>query len=162
MNPRERCAVVALIVTALTSDKVERPAALVAAEFMAKVALDENLRRSPPPPSLGSPPSPDEIPELARAMVRERYPDLDPNSGAAAARRWKRLVRLAEVVHEQQMAQVRGEKSPTAVIAKTRGVAPSTVRGWLHQANLEGFTPAYDWTPGSVTVDGDSAEAVTA
>jgi hypothetical protein len=113
-------------------------------ERAARIAVEHGLREDggPPSPSLGSPPSPDEIPELAREMVRERHPDLDPDSGPAAARRWKRLMRLAEVVHEQQVAQVAGEKSPTAVIAKARGVAPATVRGWLHQASLEGFTPA--------------------
>lgn len=78
-------------------------------------------------------------PRTPAEMVRVRFPDLDPQSGAGAARRWTRLIRLAEVVQEQQLAQARGEKSPTAVIAEARGVAPATVRGWLHQATREGF-----------------------
>lgn len=110
-----------------------------AARMMAEFSLRRGTDRPPLGPSWGKPPAVDEIPEIAEAMVRERHPDLDPKSGAGASRRWKRLVRLAEVVQEQQVAQARGEKSPTAVIAKARGVAPATVRGWLHQANQEGF-----------------------
>lgn len=86
-------------------------------------------------------PSPGSIAELARELVRERWPDLDPGAGAGAARRWNRLVRLAEVVHEHQAARARGEKAPANAVAEDRGVEPSTVRSWLHQAKQEGITP---------------------
>ncbi|MEU0035136.1 hypothetical protein [Streptomyces sp. NPDC006333] len=79
------------------------------------------------------------IPTVARETVRERHPEVDPDDGAAAARRWKRLIRLAEVWLEYQAAEARGEKAPTNVIAETRGVAPATVRSWLHHAKQEGL-----------------------
>lgn len=82
-----------------------------------------------------------DIAELARELVRERWPDLDPEAGAGAARRWNRLVRLAEVVHEHQAARAQGEKAPANAVAQARGVEPSTVRSWLHQAKQEGITP---------------------
>lgn len=72
-------------------------------------------------------------------MVRDRYPDLDPSSGPGAARRWNRLVRLAEIVQEHHAAVTSGAKSPTGVVAEARNVAPATVRSWLHQAKQEGF-----------------------
>lgn len=81
----------------------------------------------------------EDIPATARETVRERHPDVDPEGGPAAARRWNRLIRLAEVSLEYQEAQARGEKSPTAVIAEARGVAPATVRTWLHHAKQEGL-----------------------
>jgi hypothetical protein len=114
-------------------------------ERAARMAVEFYMRQGTdgPPlgPSWGSAPTPDEISETARAMVREAYPDVDPKAGAGAARRWKRLVRLAEVVQEHQVARARGEKAPAAVVAEARGVASSTVRSWLHQAKQEGFTP---------------------
>lgn len=81
----------------------------------------------------------EDIQETARAMVRERWPDLDPESGAGAARRWNRLVRLAEVVQEHQAARAQGEKAPASAVALARGVEPGTVRTWLHQAKQEGI-----------------------
>lgn len=81
-----------------------------------------------------------DVAETAQAMVRELYPDLDPEAGAGQARRWKRLIRLAEVVQEYQAARARGEKAPASVVAKDRGVEPGTVRTWLHQAKQEGIT----------------------
>lgn len=75
----------------------------------------------------------------AEEAVRVRFPSVDPNSGPGAARRWRRLVRLAEVAQEYRDAQERGEKAAGAAIAKARGVAPSTVNVWLHQARKEGF-----------------------
>jgi hypothetical protein len=85
--------------------------------------------------------SADDVAAIARELVRERWPDLDPEAGAGAARRWNRLVRLAEVVHEHQAARIRGDKAPANAVAKARGVEPSTVRSWLHQAKREGITP---------------------
>lgn len=84
-------------------------------------------------------PAPEDIPSVARETVRERHPEVDPEGGPAAARRWNRLVRLAEVWLEHQGAQVRGEKAPATVIAEARGVAPATVRSWLHHAKQEGL-----------------------
>ncbi|MET9414111.1 hypothetical protein ABZY03_07955 [Streptomyces klenkii] len=84
------------------------------------------------------------ISEAAQVMVRELHPDLDETAGAGAARRWKRLVRLAEVVQEYQMAVTRGDKSPAATVAEARDVAPATVRSWMHQARKEGFDTVVD------------------
>ncbi|MFD7986804.1 hypothetical protein ACFV4M_25950 [Kitasatospora indigofera] len=112
-------------------------------ERAARSALAFGLRTpdgTPLPWSVSTPAA--DIPAVARETVRERHPDVDPDSGAAAARRWKRLVRLAEVVLELQAAEARGEKSPTAVVAEARGVAQPTVRSWLHQAKKEGFVAA--------------------
>jgi hypothetical protein len=85
------------------------------------------------------PPAEEDIPAVARELVRERHPDVDPGAGPAAVRRWNRLVRLAEVWLEYQAALTRGEKAPTVVIAEARNVAPATVRTWLHHAKQEGF-----------------------
>lgn len=85
------------------------------------------------------PPAEEDIPAVAREMVRERHPDVTPETGPAAERRWNRLLRLAEVWLENQAALARGEKAPTVVIAEARGVAPATVRTWLHHAKQEGF-----------------------
>lgn len=133
-TPDEWAHIGATMVRDLPLARLERAARLIA-EFSLRADGD------PPGPTWGKRPSADEIPEIARDMVRKRYPDLDPDAGAGAARSWRRLVRLAEVVLEHQLAQHAGEKSPTAAIAEVRGVAPATVRGWLHQANQEGFAP---------------------
>ncbi|MBM7091029.1 hypothetical protein JTP67_21295 [Streptomyces sp. S12] len=85
-----------------------------------------------------------DIPALARETVRERHPEVDPDAGPAAARRWKRLTRLAEVWLEYQAAEASGDRSPTNTIAEARGVAPATVRGWIHHARREGL----DVSPG--------------
>ena len=89
-------------------------------------------------------PPPEDIPSVARETVRERHPEVNPEGGPAAARRWNRLVRLAEVWLEHQAAQARGEKAPTTVIAEARGVAPATVRSWLHHAKQEGLDSPLD------------------
>lgn len=75
----------------------------------------------------------------AEDVVRERFPDLDPDSGLGAARRWRRLIRLAEVAEEYRAAQEAGAKAPATVVAENRGVAPGTVGTWLHYARKEGF-----------------------
>lgn len=84
-------------------------------------------------------PTPEDIPAVARETVRERHPEVDPEGGPAASRRWNRLLRLAEVWLEHQGAQARGEKAPAKVVAEARGVAPATVRSWLHHAKQEGL-----------------------
>ncbi|MDJ1131762.1 hypothetical protein [Streptomyces iconiensis] len=132
----ERLRVVASLVQTLPLGKFER-AARVAAEMSLSHGHTEPEKLLEAYWPGGSPP---DIPETARAMVRDRWPDLDPETGAAAARRWRRLVRLAEVVQEHQVARARGEKAPANVVADGRGVQPSTVRSWLHQAKQEGIT----------------------
>ncbi|MEV5182864.1 hypothetical protein AB0K88_24200 [Streptomyces werraensis] len=87
---------------------------------------------------------PQDIPGLARETVRNRHPEVDPEAGPAAARRWKRLIRLAEVWLEYQAAEASGDRAPTNTIAEARGVAPATVRGWIHHARREGL----DTSPG--------------
>lgn len=84
----------------------------------------------------------EEIPGYAEQMVRERHPDVDPDGGAGARRRWNRLIRLAEVRLEYNQAVALGEKAPATAVAEKRGVAPGTVRTWLHQAKHEGFGEA--------------------
>lgn len=81
----------------------------------------------------------EEIPYYAEQMVRERHPDVNSDDGPAALRRWNRLIRLAEVRLEYNHAVAKGEKAPATVVAEKRGVAPGTVRTWLHQAKQEGF-----------------------
>lgn len=80
-----------------------------------------------------------EIPAYAEQMVRERHPDVDPDGGPAARRRWNRLIRLAEVRLEYNHAVAQNQKAPATFVAEKRGVAPGTVRTWLHQAKQEGF-----------------------
>jgi hypothetical protein len=89
-----------------------------------------------------------DIPTVAQESVRERHPEVNPDDGPAAARRWKRLIRLAEVWLEYQALEARGEKAPTNVIAEARGVAPATVRSWLHHAKQEQLdaSPVDAWT----------------
>ncbi|MET9762055.1 hypothetical protein ABZ016_23865 [Streptomyces sp. NPDC006372] len=84
-------------------------------------------------------PPPELIPERAAEMVRERHPDVNPDDGPGALRRWKRLIRLAEVQLEYAAAIAAGEKAPAAFVAEKRGVAPGTVRTWLHGAKQEGL-----------------------
>jgi hypothetical protein len=132
----ERLRVVASLVQTLPLGKFERAARVAAELYLSQGCPEpERLREAYWPG--GSPP---DIPDTARAMVRESWPDLDPETGAGAARRWNRLVRLAEVVQEHQAARARGEKAPANVVAEARGVEPSTVRSWLHQAKQEGIT----------------------
>ncbi|MGW0417491.1 hypothetical protein [Streptomyces sp. NPDC003015] len=90
---------------------------------------------------------PQDIPGLARDTVRGRHPEVDPDEGPAAARRWNRLIRLAEVWLEYQAAEAAGDRAPTNTIAEARNVAPATVRGWLHHARREGLdtSPADFW-----------------
>ncbi|WP_181007431.1 helix-turn-helix domain-containing protein [Streptomyces sp. SM1] len=133
----ERLRVVASFVQTLPLGKFER-AARVAAELHLRQgrATPEQMAGAYWPEG-----KPDDIPEAARALVRDRWPELDPDAGAGAARRWNRLVRLAEVVQEHQAARARGEKAPANVVAEARGVEPGTVRSWLHQARQEGIAP---------------------
>lgn len=132
----ERLHVTASFVRDLPTTKLERAARMVAELYLGAGVWDRKKLLDAYWPD-GSPP---DIPETARAMVRERWPDLDPEAGAGAARRWNRLVRLAEVVQEHQAARARGEKAPAGVVAKARGVEPGTIRTWLHQAKQEGIT----------------------
>lgn len=133
----ERLRVVASLVQTLPLGKFER-AARVAAELRFRQGADALQRVVEAHWAGGDAP---DIPETARDLVRERWPDLDPDAGAGAARRWNRLVRLAEVVQEHQVARARGEKAPANVVAEARGVEPGTVRSWLHQARQEGIAP---------------------
>jgi hypothetical protein len=136
LSVHERLHVTASFVRDLPTTKLER-AARMAAEMRLGWGDQDRERLMDSYWPGGSPP---DIPETARSMVRERWPDLDPEAGAGAARRWNRLVRLAEVVQEHQAARARGEKAPASVVAEARGVEPGTVRTWLHQAKTEGIT----------------------
>lgn len=85
------------------------------------------------------PPSADEIPARAEEMVRTHHPDVNPDHGPGALRRWNRLIRLAEVQLEYNAAAAQGEKAPATVVAEKRGVSPATVSTWLHHAKKEGL-----------------------
>ncbi|MER5211947.1 hypothetical protein ABT063_15540 [Streptomyces sp. NPDC002838] len=86
-----------------------------------------------------APPPVEKIPERAEKMVRSHHPDVDPDSGPGAQRRWNRLTRLAEVQLEYNAAAAAGEKAPATVVAEKRGVSPATVNTWLHHAKKEGL-----------------------
>ncbi|WP_445279667.1 hypothetical protein [Streptomyces sp. DSM 118148] len=128
----------ATVVRDLPLTKLER-----AARFMLQVSLKapDGAPLSGRLAAFG--PDPEDIPATARETVRERHPDVDPEAGPAALRRWNRLTRLAEVWLEYHAAQAKGEKAPTTVIAEARGVAPATVRTWLHHAKQEGLDTSF-------------------
>jgi hypothetical protein len=86
-----------------------------------------------------APPPVEKIPERAEGMVRANHPDVDPDGGPGALRRWRRLIRLAEVQLEYNAAAVAGEKAPATVVAERRGVSTATVNTWLHHAKKEGL-----------------------
>ncbi|MFE5218416.1 MULTISPECIES: hypothetical protein [unclassified Streptomyces] len=113
-------------------------------ERAARLALSMGLRSSSGAPLSGArmvtaAPAPDQIPDLARQLVRERHPDVNPDDGPGAARRWNRLIRLAEVQLEYAAAIASGQKAPASYVAEQRGVAAGTVRTWLHGAKQEGL-----------------------
>jgi len=85
------------------------------------------------------PPPVEKIPERAEEMVRVHHPDVDPAGAPGALRRWKRLIRLAEVQLEYNAAAAAGEKAPATVVAEKRGVAVGTVHVWLSHAKKEGL-----------------------
>lgn len=85
------------------------------------------------------PPSAEEIPARAEEMVRAHHPDVDPEGAPGARRRWKRLIRLAEVQLEYNAAAASGERAPATVVAEKRGVAVGTVHVWLSHAKKEGL-----------------------
>jgi hypothetical protein len=132
----ERVHVGASFIRDLPTAKLERAARMAAEARLTRgpAAISETWKQTHVPAG-----DPAEVREVARTMVRERWPDLDPETGAGAARRWNRLVRLAEVVQEHQAARARGEKAPASAVAQARGVEPGTVRTWLHQAKQEGI-----------------------
>lgn len=114
-------------------------------ERVARMMLTFGLRTSEGAPlnlSAGVfevPPPAEKIPARAEEMVRAHHPDVDPDGGPGALRRWKRLTRLAEVQLEYNAAAAQGEKAPATVVAEKRGVTPATVSTWLHHAKKEGL-----------------------
>lgn len=74
------------------------------------------------------------------ALVRRRYPDLNPEAGAGQKRRWESLTHVASVTMEMLSLQVYGAKDPTAAVAEHHGVKPATVRSWLHRARQSGVS----------------------
>ncbi|MFE9880486.1 hypothetical protein [Streptomyces sp. NPDC005784] len=86
-----------------------------------------------------APPPIEKIPERAEEMVRANHPDVDPDGGPGALRRWRRLIRLAEVQLEYNAAAAAGEKAPATVVAEKRDASTATVNTWLHHAKKEGL-----------------------
>jgi hypothetical protein len=80
--------------------------------------------------------------ERAETLVQYLHPELNPISGKAAARKYESLVRYAEVLDEYAQVLAAGGDDPTVVIAKRRGVAPATVRSWLHRGREAGLDAA--------------------
>ncbi|MGC5534203.1 hypothetical protein [Streptomyces sp. SR-10] len=81
----------------------------------------------------------------AEQLVRSLHPDVDPRSGKAGARRWRRLTKLAEVSLVYYRAQMSGVHRYAEAVAETRDVAPATVRSWIFQAQREGITTEVVW-----------------
>lgn len=82
----------------------------------------------------------------AERLVRYLHPGVDPRSGKAGARRWRRLTKLAEVSLEYYQTQMSGVHRYAEAVAEGRDVAPATVRSWIFQAQREGITAEIAWT----------------
>ncbi|MEH0637313.1 hypothetical protein QBA35_28980 [Streptomyces bottropensis] len=67
------------------------------------------------------PPSAEKIPARAEEMVRAHHPDVDPDGGPGALRRWKRLIRLAEVQLEYNAAATQGRRHPQRLLQRSAG-----------------------------------------
>ncbi|MFI7329380.1 hypothetical protein ACIBQ3_32675 [Streptomyces rubiginosohelvolus] len=81
----------------------------------------------------------------AERLVRSLHPGVDPRSGKAGARRWRRLTKLAEVSLAYYRAQMSGVHRYAEAVAEERDVAPATVRSWIFQAQREGITTEIVW-----------------
>ncbi|MEU0098285.1 hypothetical protein [Streptomyces sp. NPDC006267] len=81
----------------------------------------------------------------AERLVRSLHPGVDPHSGKAGARRWRRLTKLAEVSLDYYRAQMSGVHRYAEAVAEGRNVAPATVRSWIFQAQREGITTEIVW-----------------
>lgn len=78
--------------------------------------------------------------ERAIEMVRRVRPDLDPEESRGAARSWNGLVRLAEALDEYTELLATGSTDVVGEMAAAHGVAPATVRTWVHRARQAGIT----------------------
>lgn len=87
--------------------------------------------------------------DRAIQVVSKLRPDLVPSKSKGAARSWNGLVKLAEAVDEHSEEMVKGVPDPVAVMAERHGVAPATVRTWLHRARQAGITMATLATSGA-------------
>ncbi|MBE4790714.1 helix-turn-helix domain-containing protein [Streptomyces sp. NE06-02F] len=78
--------------------------------------------------------------ERAIEMVRRVRPDLDPDESRGAARSWNGLVKLAEAMDEYTALLAEGSTDVVGEMAAAHGVAPPTVRTWVHRARQAGLT----------------------
>ena len=81
----------------------------------------------------------------AERLVRSVHPGVDPRSGKAGARRWRRLTKLAEVSLEYYQTRMSGIHRYAEAVAERWDVAPATVRSWIFQAQREGITTEIVW-----------------
>ncbi|WP_330265291.1 helix-turn-helix domain-containing protein [Streptomyces griseorubiginosus] len=86
--------------------------------------------------------------QRAIETVRRVRPDLDPEESRGAARSWNGLVKLAEAMDEYTERLASGSADVVSEMAEAHGVAPATVRTWVHRANQAGIT-ATGWLDSS-------------
>ncbi|MFJ4692816.1 hypothetical protein [Streptomyces sp. NPDC088766] len=71
-------------------------------------------------------------------VVRLLAPDLNPDQGPGARRRWNSLMRYVRIYTEYEELLAQGNTDPITNLALQNDVAKATVRSWLHRAREAG------------------------